>query len=343
MSDEDPGDGFLRHRAAVLDALLADPALGRSAPAEAEQSFSGTDLGLQPDVGLEAVTPRSAPGVPPPAGAGSSGPKASERILALLNGAAGAESAGVDLSGKLSSLASKESAPEPDTAAEPEPSRPPATPPGERARDLLTVVRNPKAALVIGAAVIVAFILALVMSSGDHDTEQTSAQPSVTPSPAPATTQTSLTPTTAAGATIQVKAAVSHCPPGGTPGMDAFAGPGKAWSCSRAHQVDGQILSIDLGGSYAVESIGVVPGWDAIGADGTDQWTKYRTASRVSYRFDDAGATTYTQQTLDQRGLVVTRMNPPVNASKIVLTVLQSKGDPAQNITALSSIVITGH
>ncbi|MFJ9370112.1 hypothetical protein ACIRRA_37620 [Nocardia sp. NPDC101769] len=343
MPDEDPGDGFLRHRAAVLDALLADPALGRSAPPEAEQSFSGTDFSLEPDAGLEAITPSSAPAAPPPAGAGSSGPKASERILALLNGGAGAESAGLDLSGKLSSLASKESAPEPDTRAEPETSRPPATPLAERARDLLTVVRNPKVALVIGAAVIMVVILALVMTTGDHGSERESAQASMTPSPVPATAQTSVTPTAPAGGTIQVKSAVSHCPPGGTPGMDAFAGPGKAWSCSRAHRVDGQILSIDLGGSYTVESIGLVPGWDAIGADGTDQWTKYRTASRVSYRFDDAGATTCIQQTLDQRGPVVTRMNPPVNASKIVLTVLQSKGDPAQNITALSSIVITGH
>ncbi|WP_280455363.1 hypothetical protein [Nocardia brasiliensis] len=64
--------------------------------------------------------------------------------------------------------------------------------------------------------------------------------------------------------------------------------------------------------------------------------------SRVSYQFADPDTTTYTQQTLDQRALVVTKLAPPVSASKIVLTVLASKGDPTVNTVAISSIMIIG-
>ncbi len=126
--------------------------------------------------------------------------------------------------------------------------------------------------------------------------------------------------------------------------MDAFSGePGKAWSCARAFKVDGQVLNIDLGKTYQIDSIGIVPGWDSVSKDGADQWAKYRTVSRVSYQLDDDRATVYTQQTLDQRTLVVTKLDPPIRASRIVLTVLESKGEPTINVTAISSIVLMGH
>lgn len=125
--------------------------------------------------------------------------------------------------------------------------------------------------------------------------------------------------------------------------MDAFSGePGKAWSCARAYQVDGQIIRIDLGKTYEIESIAIVPRWDHVGTDGVDQWAKFRTVSRVSYQFDDKDDTVYTQETLDQRTLVETRIEPPVQASEIVLTVLESSGASSVNTTAISSIVITG-
>jgi hypothetical protein len=186
-------------------------------------------------------------------------------------------------------------------------------------------------------------IVVLVTTTGGKK-DDSSQLAVITPVSAAPTQPASVSPTAPPDATIQVKSAQSHCPPGGTPGLDAFGGGGgKAWSCTRAFNVDGQVLTISLGKSYDVQSIGIVPGWDHVGPDGTDEWTKYRTVSRVSYRFDDPDATTYTQQTMDQRTLVVTRMNPPVQASKIVLTVLASAGDSSVNTTAISSIVITGH
>jgi hypothetical protein len=125
--------------------------------------------------------------------------------------------------------------------------------------------------------------------------------------------------------------------------MDAFSGePDKAWSCPRAYKIDGQVLRIDLGKEYKIDSIAIVPGWDHVATDGTDQWTKFRTVSRVSYQLNDDDKTTYTQETLDQRSLVVTQIEPPIEASEITLTVLKSSGDTSANTVAISSIVITG-
>lgn len=129
----------------------------------------------------------------------------------------------------------------------------------------------------------------------------------------------------------------------GTDGMDAFSGePDKAWSCPRAYKIDGQVLRIDLGKEYKIDSIAIVPGWDHVGTDGADQWMKYRTVNRVSYQLNDDDKTTYTQETLDQRSMVVTQIDPPIKASEIVLTVLKSSGDNSNNSVAISSIVITG-
>jgi hypothetical protein len=217
----------------------------------------------------------------------------------------------------------------------------PAGPPNPLG-DVLVQLRKPKVALAVAGVLAVLLVLVLVFTTGgknDSSTQLAVITP-VSTAPAPASPSA----TAPANANIQVKSAQSHCPPGGTPGMDAFSGDGgKAWSCGRAYNIDGQVLTISLGKTYEVDSIGIVPGWDHVGPDGADNWTKYRTVSRVSYRFDDSDATTYTQQTMDQRTLVVTKLNPPVKASKVVLTVLESKGDPSITTTAISSIVITGH
>ncbi|WP_327146961.1 discoidin domain-containing protein [Nocardia sp. NBC_01327] len=317
-----------------MEALLSDPSLGwTTAPEPEEQPLGvfGTDESLpSPD--------------PDPAPRTGGGAKASERILALLNGQTPGDFASMDFSAPLPET---KSAPEPDTAERPAPpaaaieSRFATSRFADPMRDLLIVIRKPKVALVIGGVLVVVLIVALLSGGGEHPADNQTVFATAAPSPAAAGQPTTTTAVSASA--IEVKSAQSHCPPGGTPGMDAFAGAGKAWSCTRAYKVDGQVLTIDLGRSYQIESIGITPGWDAVGSDGVDQWPKYRTASRVSYQFDDANATTYTQKTMDQRALVVTKVNPPVSASRIVVTVLASKGDPSINTIALSSIVITGH
>ncbi|MBF6415233.1 discoidin domain-containing protein [Nocardia cyriacigeorgica] len=352
MPAEDPGDVFLRNRGAVLDALLSDPALGSSGGgAVADRPASAAaPTGHVPDPELMASIAASAAA----AGQGSSAPRrressASERINALLSGQSpdsGSHSAlGSEFAGVPASRLREAAADEPSRTEAPAPAqRAPDAParrggPDQFARDLVTQLRKPKVALGVAAALAVLLVFILVVTGGeDKQPDQlqvltqapTSAPEAPPPGPAP-------------GSAIVPESAKSQCPPGGTDAMDAFSGePGKAWSCARAYQVDGQIIRIDLGKTYEIESIAIVPGWDHVGTDGVDQWAKFRTVSRVSYQFDDKDDTVYTQETLDQRTLVETRIEPPVQASEIVLTVLESSGASSVNTTAISSIVITG-
>lgn len=355
MPAEDPGDVFLRHRGAVLDALLSDPAFGEAGP-DTEPVSSGVLVG-DPDLGepgtdggplfgaaasLEGAVPESAP----PPRRSSDGPKASERIIALLNGQPPDSTPGLDFSSDYSDVAAKqpppaESAESASEAGRPAKARGPEA--AERIAELAKKLKNPKVALAVCGVLAVLLILALVNTGGKDDAPATDRIAVITPSATAAPTSKP-EPAGPTSGTIQPKSATAYCPPGSTPGMDAFGGQqGKAWSCVRAYKVDGQVLSIDLGKTYQIDSIGIVPGWDSVGGDGVDQWTKFRTASRVSYLFDDPNHTTYTQQTLDQRTLVVTKFEVPVQASKVTLRVLESKGDPTINTTAISSIVITGH
>ncbi|MEU2036509.1 discoidin domain-containing protein [Nocardia amamiensis] len=338
MPDEDAGDVFLRHRGAVLEALLSDPSFGPSAaPPSDSPDIGAASFGfpdLEPD--SEPVVPRRR---------SSDGPRASERILALLNGQTQDTTPAMDFAGDYSAVAARSNTPD---APEPEPERPAPTqsnrlaPAQQVAKDALVQLRKPRVALIVAAVVAVLLVLLLV-TTGGGDAKNTAQNQLlvVTPPPTSAAPTTSAAP--AAGSIIQVKSADSKCAPGSTSAMDAFSGQsGKAWSCARAYKVDGQIITIDLGKTYQIDSIGIVPGWDHISPDGTDQWAKYRTVSRVSYQFDDSNKTVYTQPTLDQRTLVVTKIEPPVSASKIVLTVLESKGGPSVNTTAISSVVVTG-
>uniref|UniRef100_UPI0024577710 discoidin domain-containing protein n=1 Tax=Nocardia cyriacigeorgica TaxID=135487 RepID=UPI0024577710 len=230
-----------------------------------------------------------------------------------------------------------------ESAAPDRPSSPTGAkrPPGEAMlRDALAQLRKPKVAMAVGGVLAVVLVLILILTGGEKQPQD---QVLVLPPPTATEPAPTSAPADSGAGPIEPRSAESHCPPGGTDGMDAFSGePGKAWSCARAYKVDGQILRIDLGKTYEIQSIGIVPGWDHVGTDGTDQWSKYRTVSRVSYQFDDNDATVLTQDTLDQRTLVVTTLDPPVRASQIVLTVLESTGDATVNTTAISSIVITG-
>lgn len=357
MSDKDPADVFVRHRGAVLDALLSEPGLSTaSAAADRVGAADPVSVGVSvppaesaPDRSDRSSRPAANGAARPP-----SGPKASDRIMALLNGESLDGPSGLEFTSDFADRAgarldrtgtaeTKPVAGEPEKPAQPEKAEK-AAPAGAAppAQQLLAMVRKPKVAIALAGVLAIIVVLALVTTGGKKDggdqvkvvTAAAAAPPSAAPKPSESLT---------AGTAIQVKAAESHCPTGSTPGMDAFSGQAdKAWSCVRAYRVDGQVLTIDLGKTYRIDSIGIVPGWDSIGSDGADQWAKFRTVSRVSYRFNDPGVTTYTQQTMDQRSLVVTKISPPVTASKITLTILESKGDASINTTAISSIVVTG-
>ncbi|WP_329411958.1 discoidin domain-containing protein [Nocardia vinacea] len=351
MAAEDPGDVFLRHRGAVLDALLSDPSLGENDP-DTGPVLSGPLVG-DPEFGelgdpvSGVVASDAGVGSAGPSRRSSDGPKASERIIALLNGQQPDSAPALDFSAEYSDVSARETPPEePARSASGAGGSSKTTGPeaADRIAALAKKLKNPKVALAVCAVLAVLLILALMTTGGKDETREVDRIAVITPSATAAAPTSKPEASTAASGTIQVKSATAHCPPGSTPGLDAFGGQqGKAWSCVRAYKVDGQVLNIDLGKTYQIDSIGVVPGWDSVGTDGVDQWTKYRTASRIQYQFDDPNKTTYTQQTLDQRTMVVTKFEVPVQASKIVMTVVESKGDPTINTTAISSIVITGH
>ncbi|WP_433574678.1 discoidin domain-containing protein [Nocardia brasiliensis] len=334
MLDEEPTDIFIRHRAVVLATLFGSEDEIDRTPEKDSESASPRVRSSSSAPGTESAEPRRS----------ASGPRASEQINAMLSGRTRTRPA---------TLASEPLPPPPESAEPPAPSSPqqrpspprrPVLPPLDQllhrgARSL----RKPKVALTAVAALAVVVILVLVTGTGGDEP----AQQLVTAAPAPSS---ALPPSSApadsppVGANIKVVSAEATCPPGSTPGMDAFDGrPATAWSCGRSFNVDGQVLRIDLGRSYTIDSIGLVPGWDDIATDGTDQWSRYRTVSRVSYRFNNEDITTFTQRTLDQRRLVTTKITPPVQASQVVLTVLQSSGVATADTTAISTIVIHGH
>ncbi|GGL40669.1 discoidin domain-containing protein [Nocardia jinanensis] len=382
MPDADSGDVFLRNRGAILDALLSDPAFGltENAPAEpAEPAERSGPPVAAPSSGpgrSQVAFEESVPAPPPPpvrtasvpiddappfVSVGSSaaepdpdpavsrprrstaGPSASERINALLSGQlpdARGSSFASDNAERVADRLNSTAPPEAEAQQTPAPEAAGAErqSPQEMAREVADQLRKPKVALAVAAVVALLIVVLLVVSGGKEDTETRPL--AVAPAPTQQAPQTTVQ---AGGGTVEVQSAESKCPSGGTDGMDAFSGePDKAWSCPRAYKIDGQVLRIDLGKKYEIDSIAIVPGWDHVGTDGTDQWTKFRTVSRVSYQFDDDDKTTYTQETLDQRSLVVTRIEPPIEASEITLTVLKSSGDRAANTVAISSIVITG-
>lgn len=330
-------DVFHRHRGAVLDVLLSETTLGEpDEPCTSPDDPTTVPRSTDPDAGIEHGFDEV-----PPAPPGRTPGAAGARINALLSGQPDQVPPMAELMG-----ATAVRSPAPPNPPDTEPPDPP-TPAGRTplnhlladARRIMT--GRLRWVVLITAVVLVGVLVALVASPGPDLRSDPLVTRTLPASPAIQPSTTSLAP--AIGSPIQVRTAESKCPAGSTPGMDAFAGvPGKAWSCVRAYQVDGQVLRIDLGSTYQIDSIAIVPGWDYVANDGTDQWNKYRTASRVSYRFNDTDVTTYTQETLDQRGVVVTRFEPAVKASRIILTVLRSAGDSSVNTTAISSIVITG-
>ncbi len=332
MPETDAGDSFLRNRAAVLDAVLSDASLSNSAQGEpdsrdAEFAWEAGDTG----VGDAA--------------------RASDRIRELLNGGLSSGPA-VDQALFTDHTARRRTA-DPDDDTDPGidslltlPDPPRAQPPrfgrfGEQARALL---RNRMALVLAACVVVVALIVVLLVTTGGDGNQQNSTAAPAPTAPASAPAAPPPPPGAVVGTPIQVKSAATDCPAGSTDGMNAFSGEdGKAWSCVRAFKVDGQVMTVDLGKQYTIDSIGIIPGFDYVAGDGTDEWAEHRTVSRVSYEFDDADRTTYTQDTMDQRTLVVTKVEPPITASNVVLTVLKSKGSRSADDVAVSSIVITGH
>lgn len=241
----------------------------------------------------------------------------------------------------------------------------PGSAPSTRGKFLDAARRHPRRTALIAAAVLIVVVGAFVLTSGSDSA----------PAPAPAyRTPAVAAPTTSAGSAgatntgaagggddqpIKVAAASSRCPAGSTNPMQAFDDNLKtAWQCVRTLGIDGQVLQVNLGGSYVVSSISIVPGFNAVSSDQTDQWPRHRTVARVKYTFNDPDRTSLTQVTNNLRNEVITRVTPPVLATRVTITILgttaptgpagddSAAGNDAKADTddfAVSEIHVVGH
>lgn len=133
--------------------------------------------------------------------------------------------------------------------------------------------------------------------------------------------------------------ASSDCPPGST-AAQSVADPNSTtpWVCVRS--VDGQVLEIDLGRTFVITAVSIVPG--AIiktdtSPDQPDPWLQHRVVTRVQWQFNDTDRTVKNQNTGNVRGEAVEPIRPGVLASKITVIVQETSRPPAIAPTSTAS------
>jgi hypothetical protein len=134
--------------------------------------------------------------------------------------------------------------------------------------------------------------------------------------------------------------ASSDCPPGST-AAQSVADPNSTtpWVCVRS--VDGQVLEIDLGRTFVITAVSIVPG--AINKTDTnpdqpDPWLQHRVVTRVQWQFNDTDRTVKNQNTGNVRGEAVEPIRPGVLASKITVIVQETSRPPAIAPTSTASV-----
>ncbi|MBY6388563.1 hypothetical protein HG717_32285 [Rhodococcus erythropolis] len=191
--------------------------------------------------------------------------------------------------------------------------------------------RRPHRLAAIGVAVVVVLVVvALVLPSGeDKDPSSTAAStpaytvPTVVQSQPPSATPGNPAEAAADGP-IGVKRADSRCTAGSTDPMQAFDNDvNTAWMCLPAYGVPGTVLRVEFDNWYVVTGVSIVPGWNRVNPDGSDEWLKHKTVAVVEYQFNDPEETRLTQQTNNARDEVVTPVQPPVLASAMTITITE--------------------
>lgn len=125
--------------------------------------------------------------------------------------------------------------------------------------------------------------------------------------------------------------ASSDCPPGST-SAQSVADPSSTtpWVCVRS--VDGQVLEIDLGRTFVITAVSIVPGAvnkTDVGPDQPDPWLQHRVVTRVQWQFNDTDRTVKNQNTGNVRGEAVESIRPGVLASKITVIIQETSRPPA--------------
>jgi hypothetical protein len=126
--------------------------------------------------------------------------------------------------------------------------------------------------------------------------------------------------------------ASADCPPGSTSAQALTdTTTDSAWVCVRGTanaRVDGQVLRVDFGRTYALSAVSVTPGWVAKTPGGKDEWLQHRVVSRLQYVFNDDARTVFTQDTGTTHGPVTAALPHPVLASRVTVTVLATARPP---------------
>lgn len=121
--------------------------------------------------------------------------------------------------------------------------------------------------------------------------------------------------------------ASADCPPGST-AAQSLADPQARtpWICVRP--VDGQVLMIDLGRTYVITAVSIVPGAVKGGNDDqSDPWLQHRVVSRVQWQFNDTDKTIKTQNTGNAHGEAIMAV-PNVPASAITVIIQETSRPP---------------
>lgn len=188
--------------------------------------------------------------------------------------------------------------------------------------------KNPKTIGAAAAAVVTVAALGMwwAGSTGHHDSAAQIAGSDETP-----TTTSQSGPQVPQDTQVPVVTATAHCPAPSSDPMNAIrTSNGQFWKCVRAWQMDGQLLELTFDKAYVITAVSVMPGANTE-VDNQDQWAKYRTVTRLSWKFNDAGHTTCAQATDNTRKLdtlTVTAANchhigpwQPVVASAATVTI----------------------
>lgn len=194
----------------------------------------------------------------------------------------------------------------------------------------------------VAGAVVVMVVVAVVSSLVGTDAPSTPAAPnpaftvptvfaSTPPPPGPA-------PGTGADGPIGVRHVDSRCTAGSTDPMQAFDNDaGTAWMCLPAYGVPGTVLRVEFDNWYVITGLSIVPGWNRVNPDGSDEWLKHMTAAVVEYQFNDPSETRLTQVTNGVRDEVATLVQPSVLASAMTITVREF-GTPTGQVADTTTI-----
>lgn len=180
-----------------------------------------------------------------------------------------------------------------------------------------------------GAAAVVATIITLVVTTANSPSAETSGSEPAPFAPRVVEVAPPIPPPNTDGPLSFT--AYSDCPPGST-SAQSVADPSSTtpWVCVRS--VDGQVLEIDLGRTFVITAVSIVPGAvnkTEVGPDQPDPWLQHRVVTRVQWQFNDTERTVKNQNTGNVRGEAVESIRPGVLASKITLIIQETSRPPA--------------